>query len=150
MDAKLLKLYEEERLSNIAFKLMAKLIERKQMKDRYKLALYIVSIALLMVMGLLLYYLFNEPIYQTEDALSLQMLLQNTAIKHFLFPDLILFVIWRFLSRQYNEKDKDYEKLRLQLIDRANDLWKHHIERDIQGEVYEQLKEIYDINLFYK
>jgi|GEM_PF-3121917 len=150
MDAKLLKLYEEERLSNIAFKLMMKLIECKQIKDRYKWLLYSVSIVFLIVIGLLLYYLFNTSSEQMDKSPFLLIPFQHTTLKHFLFPTLILFVLWKFISRQYDEKNKDYERLRLQLIDHSGKLWIDHIERDIQGEVYQQLKDVYDINLFYK
>jgi len=150
MDTKLLKLYEEERLSNIAFKSLLQLIACKQIKDRHKWWLYSVSIVFLIIMGLLLYYLFTASTDRSNQSLFLLVPFKNMAIKHFLFPVLILFVIWMFVSRQYDEKNKDYENLRLQLIERSSDLWIYPIERDIQGEVYQQLKEVYDINLFYK
>ena len=65
-----------------------------------------------------------------------------------LIPTLI---IWKFCNDKYREYDIDYETLRKEAIDRADELWFHFPEDWSNRQ--DKLKEIdkaFKVNLFYK
>ena len=143
-------MFEEGRISKHNYYLIKKIKERKKKKERYKMALYTLSLLILILCGVAIYCLFDGRVTQEQYALSLDSFLQNRFLFNLILAFIGLFLVFRFVGKRYEEVDRDYEKLRVEIINRSKELWSHHYDPDSEGLVYDYLKKDYDINLFHK
>ncbi|MBO0958123.1 DUF2663 family protein [Neobacillus sp. MM2021_6] len=54
------------------------------------------------------------------------------------------------LKQQKEKKEKEYQELRCEIVDRSKDLWKREEEWKNRHIVFEMMKKLYDINLYHE
>ncbi|GGH79116.1 flagellar basal body-associated protein FliL [Pullulanibacillus pueri] len=144
------QMYRNGEISEHTYYLLNKVKERKRKKDNYKKILYSLSLMVLILCAVALYTLFDGQGTQAEETISIANMLQNTFFTRILVAFLGVFTLWRFASKKYEEVDKEYEKLRIEIIERSQELWSHTYDKDSVVQAYHTLKQDYDINLYHK
>ncbi|MEW9049794.1 MAG: DUF2663 family protein [Neobacillus sp.] len=66
------------------------------------------------------------------------------------FVTLGLFGAMNVLRQQKDKKEKEYQELRCEIVDRSKDLWKKEEHWNNRHHVFELMKRKYDINLYHE
>lgn len=75
----------------------------------------------------------------------------NDAVAVFLLAfSIIGFGAMNLLKQQKEKKEKEYQELRCEIVDRSKDLWKREEEWKNRHIVFEIMKKQYDINLYHE
>ncbi|HEX7065868.1 MAG TPA: DUF2663 family protein [Bacillales bacterium] len=139
-------------LPEVTTKLLIELVDRKEEAKRCKTSVMKVTLFLIVLVIVLLFYIF---------------VVKQGALSHFssgMFPSILsdpfvwLLVIGlivgffrlKQVTRKYEEADDDYEALRCELIDRSEELWPKLAYWDIRHHLFEHLETEYEINLYFK
>lgn len=128
------------------------LIERKQEKNRFKLAGTKAAIFLIVVFALLLLYTsitkqellsrFSQQVFQSVVSDPIVLLLVGCV--------LFGFMQMQYFSKKHQEADDDFETLRFDLIERSEELWPDFKQWNNRHVVFAYMNETYDINLYHK
>lgn len=68
----------------------------------------------------------------------------------FFFVTISLFGAMNVLKQQKDKKEKEYQELRCEIVDRSKDLWKKEEHWQNRHQVFEMMKNKYDINLYHE
>jgi hypothetical protein len=66
------------------------------------------------------------------------------------FVTLCLFGAMNLLKQQKDKKEKEYQELRCEIVDRSKDLWKKEDQWGNRHIIFEMMKKNYDINLYHE
>lgn len=66
------------------------------------------------------------------------------------FVTLSLFGAMNVLKQQKEKKEKEYQELRCEIVDRSKDLWKKEDQWGNRHIIFEMMKKNYDINLYHE
>ena len=66
------------------------------------------------------------------------------------FVSLCLFGAMNLLKQQKDKKEKEYQELRCEIVDRSKDLWKKEDQWGNRHIIFEMMKKNYDINLYHE
>ena len=66
-----------------------------------------------------------------------------------LFLVMLLFSQFHFLTKKTLKAEKDFEELRIEIIERSNELWESDILWEKRHEVYTYMKKVHNINLYF-
>jgi hypothetical protein len=66
------------------------------------------------------------------------------------FVTLSLFGAMNLLKQQKDKKEKEYQELRCEIVDRSKDLWKKEDQWGNRHIIFEMMKNKYDINLYHE
>ncbi|MDF2856069.1 MAG: hypothetical protein K0Q87_1920 [Neobacillus sp.] len=66
------------------------------------------------------------------------------------FVTLCLFGAMNLLKQQKDKKEKEYQELRCEIVDRSKDLWKKEDQWGKRHIIFEMMKKNYDINLYHE
>lgn len=143
-----LKEWKLPQQSKVTIVLLQDLVERKnsekQNKAKSQTYGYFLAFILLAMGGLVWYELDHSTSFFISE-LSMRSL-----------PIMLIIsgVITYFQLRKYSKKSKkaedEFESLRLEIIDRSDELFKDQQQWESRHDVFDYLKETYDINLYYK
>ncbi|AZU63181.1 YpbF family protein [Neobacillus mesonae] len=76
--------------------------------------------------------------------------LNNTVNMFLLAMTLISYGAMNVLRQQKDKKEKEYQELRCEIVDRSKDLWKREEEWKNRHLIFEVMKKHYDINLYHE
>ncbi|WP_226657361.1 DUF2663 family protein [Guptibacillus hwajinpoensis] len=146
MDA--LKEWKLPQQSKVTIVLLQELVERKNSEKQYKAKSqtygYLLAFILVTMGGLVWYELEN----------STSFFISELSIRSLPIMLVISSVITYFQLRKFSKKSKkaedEFESLRLEIIDRSDELFKDQHQWESRHDVFNYLKEAYDINLYYK
>ncbi|WP_040208312.1 DUF2663 family protein [Neobacillus jeddahensis] len=96
---------------------------------------------------------FYLTIYKHYSFSFLSMLsatLNDTVAMFLLVLSMIGFGTMNLLKQQKEKKEKEYQELRCEIVDRSKDLWKREEEWKNRHFVFEVMKKHYDINLYHE
>jgi adenylate kinase len=80
----------------------------------------------------------------------LSAVLNDTAAVYLLAFTIVGFGAMNLLKQQKEKKEKEYQELRCEIVDRSKDLWKKEEEWKNRHIVFEIMKKQYDINLYHE
>jgi hypothetical protein len=129
---------------------MVRLKDWKKRREQWKTLKFIFDLlALIFMLGIL--WFISHRLNGAENLNQFYAVLFSRPVVNamiFLIPTLI---VWKFVNMKYNEYDEDYETLRKEIIDRADELW-FHFPEDWQHrqEALEFMDKTHGVNLFYK
>lgn len=143
-----LKEWKLPQQSKVTIVLLQELVDRKYFEKQYKAKSqtygYFLAFILVAMGGLVWYELENSHSFFISE-LSMRSV-----------PVMLVIggVITYFQLRKFSKKSKkaegEFESLRLEIIDRSDELFKNQQQWESRHDVYHYLKEEYDINLYYK
>ncbi|PLS02097.1 DUF2663 family protein [Neobacillus cucumis] len=76
--------------------------------------------------------------------------LNDTVAVYLLAFTIVGFGAMNLLKQQKEKKEKEYQELRCEIVDRSKDLWKREEEWKNRHIVFEIMKKQYDINLYHE
>jgi predicted membrane protein len=76
--------------------------------------------------------------------------LNNTLTVYMFALTLIGYGAMNVLKQQKDKKEKEYQELRKEIVDKSKDLWKREEEWKNRHHVFEMMKKNYDINLYHE
>jgi len=126
--------------------------KRKKKFDNAKMWHYLSVYATLFFAFIFIIY-FNLTIVKQYSYSFLSMLSAslNDAVAVFLIGiSVIGFGAMNLLKQQKEKKEKEYQELRCEIVDRSKDLWKKEEEWKNRHIVFEIMKKQYDINLYHE
>lgn len=126
--------------------------KRKQKFDNAKMLHYF-SIYGTLLGGFAFIVYFYLTIYQHYSYSFLSMLsgtLNDSVAMVLLTFSIIGFGAMNLLKQQKEKKEKEYQELRCEIVDRSKDLWKREEEWKNRHFVFEVMKKHYDINLYHE
>ncbi|MFZ7945089.1 MULTISPECIES: DUF2663 family protein [Bacillaceae] len=88
--------------------------------------------------------------YSNSYLSMLSVTLKDTAAVSLLALTLIGLGAMNLLKQQKEKKEKEYQELRCEIVDRSKDLWKKEEEWQNRHIVFEIMKKQYDINLYHE
>lgn len=136
--------------SDVTMVLLNELIERKREEDQYKTKTHIYGYILMFLLvvcgGLLVYQLQVSPtvlweLFSFSSAPVLLILLMLSGIT---------FYQLRRVSKKLKKAEGELDLLRLEVIDRSEELWKSEAQWERRHDVFNYMKINHDINLFHK
>jgi hypothetical protein len=95
------------------------------------------------------YITFVKP-FSFSFLAMLSAVLNDTAAVYLLAFTIVGFGAMNLLKQQKEKKEKEYQELRCEIVDRSKDLWKKEEEWKNRHIVFEIMKKQYDINLYHE
>jgi len=126
--------------------------KRKKKFDDVKMWHYL-SVYITLFFAFIFIIYFNITIVKLYSYSFLSMLSAslNDALAMFLIGiSVIGFGAMNLLKQQKEKKEKEYQELRCEIVDRSKDLWKKEEEWKNRHIVFELMKKRYDINLYHE
>ena len=137
-------------LSYVTSKVVDRVIEWKERRELWKKRKFVFDVFALILMFYFIikvYFLFTAA----NDLNQFYSVLLSPNVRKAIIILIPTLIIWKFCNDKYREYDIDYETLRKEAIDRADELWFHFPEDWSNRQ--DKLKEIdkaFKVNLFYK
>jgi len=88
--------------------------------------------------------------YSFSFLAMLSAVLNDTVAVYLLAFTIVGFGAMNLLKQQKEKKEKEYQELRCEIVDRSKDLWKREEEWKNRHIVFEIMKKQYDINLYHE
>lgn len=128
------------------------LIERKQDKNRYKLAGIKAALFLIVMFAALMLYttITKQALLNHFNQQAFQALVSDPLILLLAACLLFGFMQIQYYGKKYQEADDDYEALRYDLIERSEESWPDPVQWRNRHVVFAFMEETYDINLYHK
>ncbi|WP_270179091.1 DUF2663 family protein [Alkalihalobacillus sp. CinArs1] len=136
--------------SDVTLVLLSELVDRKREERQYKAKSEFYSYALmilLVVSGGFLVYQLQVSSSILWEAFSLSK--APFIVLMFLLNGFVYYQLKR-VTKKLNKAEDELDSLRLEVIDRSEELWKSEAQWEKRHDVFSYMKEEYDINLFYK
>lgn len=95
------------------------------------------------------YITFVKP-FSFSFLAMLSAVLNDAAAVYLLAFTIVGFGAMNLLKQQKEKKEKEYQELRCEIVDRSKDLWKKEEEWKNRHIVFEIMKKQYDINLYHE
>ncbi|WP_377888758.1 DUF2663 family protein [Alkalihalobacillus sp. R86527] len=136
--------------SDVTLVLLNELVERKLEEKQYKAKSQYYGYAfmlLLVASGSLMVYQLQVTtsvlweVFSFSKAPFIVILLMLTGFVYYLL---------RRVTKKLKKAEDELDSLRLEVIDRSEELWKNESQWEKRHDVFSYMKENYDINLFYK
>ncbi|HEU5138951.1 MAG TPA: DUF2663 family protein [Bacillales bacterium] len=139
-------------LPEITIKLLSELVDRKEEAKRCKTGVMKVTLFLIVLFAVLLFYTFvvKQGVLSHLSSGMFPSILSDPFIWLLVIGMVIGFFRLKQVTRKYEEAEDDYEALRCELIDRSEELWpkldywknRHHLFKHLEME--------HEINLYHK
>jgi len=137
-------------LSFATAKVMKRLIEWKKRREKWKKFKFIFDIVALGLMFTIIIKIYFQ-LSQTENLSQFYSVLFSPTVEKSIIILIPTLIVWKFAGDKYREVDDDYEILRKEIIDRAEELWFHYPEDwSSRQEVLKYIDKEFGVNLFYK
>ncbi|MBM7651472.1 DUF2663 family protein [Neobacillus cucumis] len=88
--------------------------------------------------------------YSLSFIALLSAVINDTVAVYILAFTIVGFGAMNLLKQQKDKKEKEYQELRCEIVDRSKDLWKREDEWKNRHIVFEIMKKQYDINLYHE
>ncbi|PFN78808.1 hypothetical protein COJ85_31210 [Bacillus sp. AFS076308] len=98
----------------------------------------------------LYFYIIFVKQYSYNFISMLSAILNDSVAVYFLALIIVGFGAMNLLKQQKEKKEKEYQELRCEIVDRSKDLWKKEEEWKNRHVVFEIMKKQYDINLYHE
>ncbi|WP_160721404.1 DUF2663 family protein [Bacillus sp. USDA818B3_A] len=96
------------------------------------------------------FYLTFVRSYSFSFLAMLSAVLNDSVAVYLLAITIIGFGAMNLLKQQKDKKEKEYQELRCEIVDRSKDLWKKEEQWKNRHIVFEKMKKQYDINLYHE
>ena len=96
------------------------------------------------------FYLTFVRSYSFSFLAMLSAVLNDSVAVYLLAITIIGFGAMNLLKQQKDKKEKEYQELRCEIVDRSKDLWKKEEQWKNRHIVFEKIKKQYDINLYHE
>lgn len=123
----------------------AKLKETKTEKRLFRAGLYVLG----SVAGFL-FYLSTQWDSLINSSSMLTTIASDPIVLIFMSLLGISYVYLQNIKFKFEKAEKDYDKLKEDMVDRAHDIWSTPEEWKERSRVFDELKRTYDINLYHK
>ncbi|MFJ7725519.1 DUF2663 family protein [Neobacillus sp. NPDC097160] len=126
--------------------------KRKDKFDNLKKWHYIsIYLTLFFAFIFFVYFYFNIAGHHSYSFLAIISVALNDTFNMFVLTmTLIGLGAMNLLKQQKEKKEKEYQELRCEIVDRSKDLWKREEEWKNRHIVFEIMKKQYDINLYHE
>ncbi|WKB37114.1 DUF2663 family protein [Terrilactibacillus sp. S3-3] len=144
------ELRDNDQITNMMYDILVQLIERRELEKSCKRRrmqcglLFIASVA-----GFVLYVCFVK-LPHIAQVYHFKQIAADPVIWFFGGMSIVMAIIWIDIKAKYDEADDDYDDLRKEVIDRADELWYQELNRSRRYETLQFLLKEKGINLFYK
>ncbi|KMM38121.1 DUF2663 family protein [Guptibacillus hwajinpoensis] len=136
--------------SNVTIVLLQELVERKNDEKHFKAKSlfygYVLTFLILIIGAIFLYEL------ERSTALFVRSVSPTTT--PFLSVTILMSIAAFYQLRKFNKKCKkaedEFESLRLEVLDRSDELFEGQIQWENRDDVFKYMKETHDVNLYYK
>jgi hypothetical protein len=140
----------KKELTFVTNKVVDRLIDWKKRREKWKKRKFILDMVALFLMVAIIFYV-NSKIEHGNDFNQFYSVLFSPGVENVLIILIPILIVWKFAHWKYQEVDTDYEVLRKEIIDRADELWFHFPEDwASRQEVLQHIDKEYGVNLFYK
>lgn len=136
--------------SDVTLVLLNELVERKMEEKEYKAKSQFYSYVFMLLLvgsgGLIVYQLQVSTsilweVFSLSKAPFIVVLIMLTGFVYYLL---------RRVTKKLKKAEDELDSLRLEVIDRSEELWKSESQWEKRHDVFTYMKDNYDINLFYK
>lgn len=144
------ELRDKDQITNMMYDILVQLIERRELEESYKRrrlqcgVLFIASVA-----GFILYVCFVK-LAHIDQIYHFKQVAADPVIWFFGGMSLVMAMIWIDIKAKYDDADDEYDDLRKEVIDRADELWYHELDGSGKYETLQFLLKEKGINLFHK
>lgn len=139
-----------QELTFVTNKVVKRLIEWKTRREKWKKRKFICDILAMALMGYVIVKIYFQ-LNTVNDIDGLYATLFSPGVESALTILIPIIIVWKFSNWKYKEVDGDYEVLRKEVIDRADELWFQFPEDwSNRQEVLQYIDKEYGVNLFYK
>jgi hypothetical protein len=96
------------------------------------------------------FYIYFYQQYSFSFLTLLSAVINDTVAVYLLAFTIVGFGAMNLLKQQKEKKEKEYQELRCEIVDRSKDLWKREDEWKNRHIVFDIMKKQYDINLYHE
>ncbi|MGV3488948.1 MAG: DUF2663 family protein [Tuberibacillus sp.] len=137
-------------LSPVTLKVINRLKDWKKRRELWKKIKFIFDILALVLMFAIIWKV-NAELGRAENLSQFYSVLFSRGVENALVILIPTLIVWKFAHMKYREVDDDYEVLRKEVIDRADELWFHFPEDwSNRQEALKYIDKEFGVNLFYK
>ncbi|MBM7645325.1 formate-dependent nitrite reductase membrane component NrfD [Scopulibacillus daqui] len=148
--SKLKELRDSGQIPDITYRILLKLIERKEEEAKFKKRRSMVGLAAIVVYSALIYYLFFYKLESMQAYSDFSSIISDPFLWLLGIAAFIMTIAWHIARKNYDDADEDYDELRKEIIDRNHELWYEQMDWKGKSEVLEFLDKEKDINLYHK
>lgn len=124
---------------------------KKKFDDSKRWHFYSIYAALFFSFMYFSYFYFTIAKFYSYSFFAMFSASVNDSLNVLLFFVIIgLFGAMNVLKQQKDKKEKEYQELRCEIVDRSKDLWKKEEQWQNRHLVFEMMKKNYDINLYHE
>lgn len=144
---------DEDRITDEATKvILNNVVKRKKKFDHYKSRHFFSVYLTLGLAAVFLYYLYRTVFspYSYSFYEMYEQFFLNTAN---LLGTVVLAAVYGsmlYFKKKMDKAEKEYHALRCEIVDRSKDLWKSEPAWQNRHMVFQEMKDLYDINLFHE
>jgi len=137
-------------LSPTTQKVLYRLRDWKKRREWWKKAKFIFDILSLVLM-LSIIWKVSHQLEQAQNISQFYSVLFSRGVQNAVVILIPTLIVWKFVNMKYKEYDDDYEVLRKEIIDRADELWFHFPEDwSNRQDALKYIDKEFGVNLFYK
>lgn len=125
-------------------------LKKKHQKKEAELKFYKGVLVLIAVLFIAYILIFTVLPYRFFYSTMISMLIND--VYHYVFVGMLATVHYRlkFLDKKAEKAEKEYNALRSEVIQRTEELWPEGEKRNNRHRFFREMKEKYDINLYYE
>lgn len=127
-----------------------KKLKKKHQKKEAEVKFYKGALVLIAALFLAYVLFFTVLPYRFYYGSMISVLINN--VYHYVFVGVLATIHYRlkFLDKKAEKAEKEYNALRSEVIQRTEELWPEGEKRDNRHRFFREMKEKYDINLYYE
>ncbi|MGG5253762.1 DUF2663 family protein [Neobacillus sp. SM06] len=142
----------DDKMDKATKKILENVIKRKKKFDKYKqrhnLAIWGTFILAFIYINYL--YFTIAKVYSYSFAAMFSAFVQDSNNLIFLFITIGMYGWMNLLKEKMDKAEKEFHELRCEIVERSKDLWGTEEEWKNRHVVFEQMKKIFDINLYHQ
>ncbi|MGA9289160.1 MAG: DUF2663 family protein [Anaerobacillus sp.] len=136
--------------SSVTIVLLQELVERKHNEKEYKAKTlfygYVLTFLIIMIGGILVYELEKSTAFLVQSISA-----KTTPLLSLFFAmSIVAFYQLRKFTKKCKKAEDEFESLRLEVLDRSDELFEGQNQWENRHSVFSYMKETFDINLYYK